>query len=130
AGAVISGAYFGDKMSPLSDTTCLASGVNKVNIFVHVRHMVWTVTPAVLFAWIMFTVLGLKYAPDGELEMGAIDAMLNGLADNFKLTPLLLLPMALVILMIILQVPALPGILGVSGLGVVCCIYQGHGLTD
>ena len=130
AGAVISGAYFGDKMSPLSDTTCLASGVNKVNIFVHVRHMVWTVTPAVIFAWIMFTVLGLKYAPDSELEMGAIDAMLNGLADNFKLTPLLLLPMALVILMIILQVPALPGILGVSGLGVVCCIYQGHGLTD
>lgn len=130
AGAVICGAYFGDKMSPLSDTTCLASGVNKVNIFVHVRHMVWTVTPAVIFSLLMFAIMGLKYAPSGSLEMGAIDAMLDGLAANFKMTPLLLLPMALVILMIILQVPALPGILGVALLGAGCSVYQGHGLSD
>lgn len=130
AGAVICGAYFGDKMSPLSDTTCLASGVNKVNIFVHVRHMVWTVTPSVVFSWIMFTVLGLKYAPTSTLEMGAIDSMLNGIADNFQLSPLLLLPMVLVVLMIIFQVPALPGILGVAVLGAICSIIQGHGLAD
>lgn len=130
AGAVICGAYFGDKMSPLSDTTCLASGVNKVNIFVHVRHMVWTVTPAVIFAWIMFGILGAKYAPSGELAMSAITEMLDGLAANFKLSPVLLLPMVMVILMIVLQVPALPGILGVAVLGVICSLYQGHGLTD
>ena len=130
AGAVICGAYFGDKMSPLSDTTCLASGVNKVNIFVHVRHMVWTVTPSVLFSWVMFTVLGLRYAPTSTLEMGAIDAMLDGIAGSFQLSPWLLLPMALVVLMIIFQVPALPGILGVSVLGAVCSIIQGHGLAD
>lgn len=130
AGAVICGAYFGDKMSPLSDTTCLASGVNKVNIFVHIRHMVWTVTPAVIFAWVMFMILGAKYAPSGDLAMTSINEMLAGLEASFKLSPLLLLPMAAVILMIILQVPALPGILGVSLLGVVCSIYQGHGLAD
>lgn len=129
AGAVISGAYFGDKMSPLSDTTCLASGVNKVDIFVHIRHMVWTVTPSVIFTWIMFAILGLRYSPEGAVEMTAIDTMLDGLAANFKLSPLLLLPMLLVVFMIILQVPALPGIFGVAALGIGCAIYQGADLA-
>lgn len=130
AGAVICGAYFGDKMSPLSDTTCLASGVNKVNIFVHIRHMVWTVTPAVIFSWVMFIILGARYAPEGDVAMTSINEMLAGLEMSFKLSPVLLLPMLVVVLMIIFQVPALPGILGVTILGVICSIYQGNGLAD
>ncbi|HZK01381.1 MAG TPA: Na+/H+ antiporter NhaC family protein, partial [Anaerovoracaceae bacterium] len=59
-GAIISGAYFGDKMSPLSDTTNLAPAVAGSTLFEHIRHMIWTVTPSLILALILFGILGTK----------------------------------------------------------------------
>ena len=70
AGAVISGAYFGDKMSPLSDTTNMASAVAGVNLFEHIRHMVYTVTPTLIIALALYAILGTRYS--GSTRTGGI----------------------------------------------------------
>src|SRR5690606_35375667 len=68
AGAVISGSYFGDKMSPLSDTTNLAPAMAGTDLFTHVKYMIFTTGPSILIALTLFTVLGLNYGKtDGDL---------------------------------------------------------------
>lgn len=93
AGAIISGAYFGDKVSPLSDTTILASSVTDTPLFTHIRYMMITTVPSLLIAVILFTVMGLTH--DGgstAQEMNAFAATLEG---KFNITPwLLLVPVA------------------------------------
>ena len=68
AGAIISGAYFGDKMSPLSDTTNLAPAVAEVDLFSHIRHMTWTGIPALVFALILFTIIGFTAEPATDID--------------------------------------------------------------
>jgi NhaC family Na+:H+ antiporter len=116
AGAVVSGAYFGDKMSPLSDTTNLAPAVAGTDVFTHIRHMVYTTGPGYLFALVMFGILGMKYA-DGSLEASDIDLMLATMRDNFSIHPVLLLPPVLVIVMVVLRIPPLPALLGGTVIG-------------
>ena len=91
AGAIVSGAYFGDKMSPLSDTTNLAPAVAGTDVFTHVRHMMYTSAPAYLIALILFGILGLRYA-GGALETQSIDTMLVTMQANFSINLWLLLP--------------------------------------
>ncbi|SNX75676.1 transporter (NhaC family) [Bacillus oleivorans] len=81
AGAIISGAFFGDKMSPLSDTTNLASGIVKVDLFEHIKNMMWTTVPAFLISFIIFAVL----SPDHtSQDLSAIEAIQSGLLEaNF-----------------------------------------------
>ena len=65
AGAVISGAYFGDKMSPLSDTTNLAPAVAGTDLFTHIRHMIWTTGPSLLIALLLLLIIGFRGTASG-----------------------------------------------------------------
>ena len=87
AGAIISGAYFGDKISPLSDTTVLASSVNKVDLFTHIRYMLFTTGPAILITLVIFTIIGLFH---GAPEQVQIEEYSDVLSRRFNITPWLL----------------------------------------
>ncbi len=116
AGAIISGAYFGDKMSPLSDTTNLAPAVAGTDLFSHIRHMVYTVTPAYVLAIGLYVFLGLRFSR-GLLESHNIETMFATLKTHFFIHPLLLLPPVLVIVMVVLKIPPLPALMGGTALG-------------
>ncbi len=107
AGAAIVGAYAGDKMSPLSDTTLMAPAVAGTNVMTHIRHMMWTVTPSFLISLVVFLLLGLRANANANLSQ--IASMQNALLDNFTISPLLLIPPILVLGVVIMKAPALPG---------------------
>ncbi len=130
AGAIISGAYFGDKMSPLSDTTNLAPATAGTDLFTHVRHMAYTGVPSLIIALIIFTVIGFKYS-GGSVDSPEVNTMLTTLENTFNISPWLLLMPLLVIFMVILKIPALPALLGGSMLGaIVAAIAQGSSISD
>lgn len=130
AGAVVSGAYFGDKMSPLSDTTNLAPAVAGTDVITHVKHMVWTVTPSYLIAGVLFFILGLQFSGD-HLESGQLDAMLAALSGNFNVDPLLLIAPVLVIAMVVMKIPPIPAILAGAFIGgVFAMTHQAKPLVD
>ncbi len=121
AGAIISGAYFGDKMSPLSDTTNLAPAMAGTELFTHVRHMIYTTAPSLTIALIIYALLGIRYA-GSEIQGENVATILSTLDGHFSLHPLLLIPPCLVILMVITRMPALPALLAGSILGGICAI--------
>lgn len=130
AGAIISGAYFGDKMSPLSDTTNLAPAMAGTELFSHMKHMVYTTTPSYLAAMVIYTVMGFTIVGDGA-DMATIDMYLDTLGSNFTISPVMLVPPVCVLLMVIFKVPAIPGLLGVAALGgVFAAVFQGSGLRE
>jgi NhaC family Na+:H+ antiporter len=105
AGAIISGAYFGDKMSPLSDTTNLAPAVAGTDLFTHIRHMAWTTGPSFTLALILFTALGL--GADLSSDSDSLQALKITLGDAFNITPLALIPLVVVFVMAFRKVPPL-----------------------
>ncbi len=86
AGAVISGAYFGDKLSPLSDTTNLAPAMAGTDLFTHIRYMLYTTVPSLLISLILFTIIGLKYA-EGALNAEEIATVQNLIQETINITP-------------------------------------------
>jgi Na+:H+ antiporter, NhaC family len=129
AGAIISGAYFGDKLSPLSDTTNLAPAVAGAELFEHVRYLLHTTIPALVIALGLYLLLG--RGAGGDASTDAVQAIRTTLADHFNLSPLLLLPPVLVIVMVVLKLPALPALLGGAVLGAgFAGGWQGAGLKD
>jgi NhaC family Na+:H+ antiporter len=109
AGAIISGAYFGDKMSPLSDTTNLAPAMAGTDLFTHIRHMVWTTAPSITIALILFAVVGMiSTTPQ---DTGAMREIQGALQSHFVIAWYMLLPVALVLALVIRRVPALPALL-------------------
>ena len=121
AGAIISGAYFGDKMSPLSDTTNLAPAVTGTDLFAHIKHMAWTTTPSFLMALVIFMILG--FGVDSDIEDSTIILLTETLDATFNITLLALLPLLVVFLMAIRKVPALPTILFGAILGGVMAFF-------
>ena len=129
-GALISGSYFGDKLSPLSDTTNLAPAVSGATLFDHVRHMMYTTIPSILIAMAIYGVLGLKFAGT-ELDYDKISILRNAISGSFKVSLLMFLPPAVVIMLVIRKVPALPGLMVGAILGAVCAaLFQGAGMAD
>ncbi len=110
AGAIISGAYFGDKMSPLSDTTNLAPAMAGTDLITHIKYMMWTTVPSILISLIIFLFIGFFTESSGDLDQ--INSILEALDSSFNITPWLLLVPAAVIVMIILKIPAIPALLG------------------
>jgi len=130
AGCIVSGAYFGDKMSPLSDTTNLAPAMAGSTLFEHIGYMVYTTGPTYLICLVLYGLIGAKYA-GSSLDTGSIDMILNAIAGNFNITPLLLLPPVIVIVLIALKIPAIPGLLSGTVLGgIFAVIFQGSTLGD
>jgi NhaC family Na+:H+ antiporter len=128
AGAVVSGAYFGDKMSPLSDTTNLAPAMAGSTLFDHIRHMVYTVTPSLIIALVVFLILGRS---SGEANMDVVNDLQEGILANFNINLALLIPPLLVIVIVALKLPALPGLLGGVILGCIFgSMFQGVALAD
>ncbi len=122
AGAIISGAYFGDKMSPLSDTTNLAPAMAGAELFDHIKHMMYTTMPAMIIALVMYGVIGFKYAGNNINSSQILDIQ-NTLLSNYNtLSPLLLLVPAGVILMVVLKVPAIPGLIAGALFGAIIAI--------
>ncbi len=124
-GCIISGAYFGDKMSPLSDTTNLAPGVAGADLFDHIRHMIYTTGPSYIVCLVVFGLMGMKYA-SGEIDQVGIDSMLSALDATYSINPILLIAPILVIVMVVMKVPAIPGLFmgGLLG-GIFAFMFQG-----
>lgn len=110
AGAILSGAYFGDKLSPLSDTTNLAPAMAGTDVFTHVKYMMKSTIVAYSIALIFFGVYGFTHASGGNVDTSQAEILANGLKDTFNINPLLLIPPIVVIGAIALKIPAIPGI--------------------
>ncbi|MBE0666967.1 MAG: sodium:proton antiporter, partial [Bacteroidales bacterium] len=129
AGAIISGAYFGDKMSPLSDTTNLAPAVAGTDLFTHIRYMVLTTGPTWIITLIIFLVIGFTREHSGtEASAAVVQAAIK---TKFNVTPVLLIVPAMLIFIIVKKVPPLPALLGGTLLGALCAvIFQPHILKE
>lgn len=121
AGAIISGAYFGDKLSPMSDTTNLAAASTGVDLFDHIRHMLWTTVPSFLIALIIFSFIGSSDAATPE----EIEALQQSLKVEFAIGPHLLLPLLLMLTLVYKRFPAYPSIV-ISALvgGLFALVFQ------
>ncbi len=104
AGAIISGAYFGDKISPLSDTTVLASSMSKVPMFEHIRYLMYTTVPSIVITLIIFTILGFSHSGS---DASLVNEYTSVLDSKFNITPWLLIVPALTAVMIARRMPAL-----------------------
>jgi len=115
AGAIISGAYFGDKMSPLSDTTNLAPAMAGTDLITHIKHMAWTTIPSISVTLIIFLVMGFFVSSTTNVE--GVEALQSAIASKFNISPWLFLVPVAVIGMILKKVPAVPALMAGSLLG-------------
>ncbi|MDK2799284.1 MAG: Na+:H+ antiporter, NhaC family [Clostridiales bacterium] len=129
AGAVVVGAYLGDKLSPISDTTILAAATAEVDIFDHVRSMLWTTLPAFIISLIVYQIFSFKIS--GSIDYSRINQLLDGIAATFKLNPLLLLPPVAVFYLSYKKVPSIPALwVGTVLAMILALILQGAGFKD
>ena len=119
AGMSISGAVFGDKMSPFSDTTNMAPAAAGTDIYKHIKSMLWTIIPAFLISLVLYFVLGLRYNTSSADAMKDLQAIMDTLQASFTISPLLLIVPVLTILLVIKKVPATIALLVGAVMGVI-----------
>lgn len=129
AGAIVAGAYFGDKMSPLSDIPNLAVVVAGSNLFDHIKHMMWSGGPAWLLGLLIYLLIGFQYQAE-EVSSASMDLILSTLKTNFNFNLLLLLPLVIVFYFAIKKKPTIPGML-LSSLvaAILAAIFQKTSIT-
>ncbi|MCH7408300.1 Na+/H+ antiporter NhaC [Belliella sp. DSM 111904] len=115
AGAIISGAYFGDKMSPLSDTTNLAPAMAGTDLFTHIKHMTKTTVPSILITLVIFGVIGFTSGAEGSVEQ--VKGISSVISEKFNINGWLFIVPAVVLVMIVKKVPAVPALLAGALLG-------------
>ncbi|HFE67299.1 MAG TPA: Na+/H+ antiporter NhaC, partial [Chloroflexi bacterium] len=108
AGAVISGAYFGDKMSPLSETTNLAAAVAGTKLYTHIRGMMWTAVPSILISLVIFGFIGLRQVPQVPLDLTEVLRIMESVYNTGLLT---MIPLLVVLIMSLKKVPAYSSIM-------------------
>lgn len=118
-GAVISGAYFGDKLSPMSDNTNMGSAMSGCSLYEHIGSMMYTTVPATLITLILYVLLGLKYT-SGAMDSSNIDLMMTTLDSTFHISLIAVIPAILMLVVSVLKVPA---ILGLSGCAIFSLIF-------
>ena len=124
AGAVLSGAYFGDKMSPLSDTTNMAPAMVGTDLYTHIKHMSYTTGVSYGITLVIEIVLGFFYG-GGETNLESVNQILAGIDAQFSVNPLLLLPPVIIMVLAFRKIPAVPGIvIGILAAGVLGAIFQ------
>lgn len=131
AGAVVSGAFFGDKVSPLSDTTNLAPAVTGQNVFDHIKNMMPTTVPAMLIALTIYVVAGYALIEPADTSFASIERITTRLDQDFQLGLIPLLPALAVLILALMKKPPLPSLFAGVLLGaLVAMFYQGAGLHD
>jgi NhaC family Na+:H+ antiporter len=126
AGAIVSGAYFGDKLSPMSDTTNLAAAVTSVDLFDHIRHMLWTTLPSFAITLVIFAFIGSSDAAAPQ----EIEELQHALATEFNIGVYLLLPLLLMLTLVFKRMPAYPSIVVSALVGAVfAVIFQPDAVT-
>ncbi len=129
AGAVVAGAYFGDKMSPFSDIPNLAAVTAGANLFDHIKHTVWSAAPGWLISLAVFFLAGLRFR-GRTMDSAGMTALLDTLRASFRFNVLLLLPMLLVFYMAFTKRPTIPGMLLSSALAaVLAAVFQGESVV-
>jgi Na+:H+ antiporter, NhaC family len=130
AGAVISGAYVGDKMSPLSDTTVMTASLCRVDLIEHIKSMLYVSGPAALGAALLFLLAGVFYV-DGDADTARVGSAVDGLVSHFTIGWYMLLPVVIVIGLLILRMPSIPVITFGSVLGIVwAALFQDVAILD
>lgn len=119
-GAIISGSYFGDKISPLSDTTNLAAAVTETPVFDHIRYLLFTTGPSMVISLILFTVIGLNLETSGSAVDVSVE--LAAIQETFNITIWLLIPPVVVLTMIMKKVPAIPSLFVGIVAGAICAL--------
>lgn len=129
-GAVISGSYFGDKLSPMSDNTNMASAMTGATLYEHIGSMMYTTVPATVITLGLYIVLGLRYT-SGAMDSSNIDLMMQTLDSTFHISIIAIIPAVLMLVVSALKVPA---ILGLSGCAVFSLVFamlmQGTAFTE
>ncbi|MCU7554171.1 Na+/H+ antiporter NhaC [Alteromonas sp. ASW11-19] len=129
AGAVVSGSYFGDKISPLSETTNLAPAVAGTDLFEHIRYMMWTTVPSFIIALILFMVLG--FSESGSATAARIEQMQSLLDNSFSLGWHLLIPLLVLLTLAIKKMPAFPAVsIGAILGGIWAILFQPEVITS
>jgi NhaC family Na+:H+ antiporter len=123
AGAIVAGAYFGDKLSPFSDTTNLAPIAAGSNLFDHIRHMLWTTTPAWLLGMLVYFVIGVMSEQDHMATMERAEQIQLILKNGFEFHWLLLLPAVITLTFAVRKKPVIPGMLLSSAVAAILAIY-------
>lgn len=130
AGAVLSGAYFGDKMSPLSDTTNLAPAMAGTDLYTHIKHMAYTTGVSYGLTLIIEVILGFFYG-GGSANIETVNQILTTLDGQFNINIVFLLPPVLVMVCAYKKIPAIPGITaGVLSAAILGFLFQGNGFGD
>lgn len=130
AGMVVSGASFGDKMSPVSDTTNLAAMSAETDLYAHIRSMLYTTVPTYIIALFLFTIVGLEYA-DQALSVQQLNELKEHLAIEFSIGPVTLLPLVVLLVLGIRRVPAEPSMLASIATAIALALTtQGRGITE
>lgn len=130
AGAILSGAYFGDKMSPLSDTTNLTPTVTGATLFGHIKHMMYTAAPAFLITAVLFTVIGLQYSVD-SIDSEHVDTLLVQLSTNFNISWVAFTPIILLVALMMMKKPAVVSIFAAAMYGgVLAAFSQGYSFSN
>jgi len=130
AGAIVAGAYFGDKMSPFSDVANLAPIAAGTNLFDHIKHMMWSATPAWLIGLFIYFLVGLRYEAKA-VESEKMILIMNTLKENFNFNVFLLLPMVIVFYYAFTKKPTIPGMLLSSLVAcILAAIFQKASLTE
>ena len=127
AGFIISGAYFGDKMSPLSDTTNLAPAVSGSELFDHIRAMLWTTLPTLLIVIVISLLMGSSVQDMDNSRVGLIQDMMRA---EFKISLWGVVPPTVILIMALLKIPAIPGIVAGLCAGVLLSLFQGASLRE
>lgn len=132
AGAAISGAYFGDKMSPLSDTTNLAPAMAGTDVFTHVKFMMMPTGVVYIICLVFYGIIGMKYGDAAAGSgIGKVAEISDGLSGSFNINPALLIPPVLVIVCVAMKMPAIPGItVGILAGLALGLIFQDYTLGD
>jgi len=128
AGAVISGAYFGDKMSPLSDTTNLAPAMAGTDLFTHIKYMSYTTVPTIVVTIIIFSILGLTLEANGDAD---VSNLLTVIDQTFNITPwLFAVPLAVIALIMMKTKPIIALSVGIVLAGVFALVFQADTLSQ
>jgi len=131
AGMIISGAYFGDKLSPISDTTNLSAASAETNLYDHIVAMLYTTVPAYVICLIIYTALGYGFTAEANINLAQVTQIQSILDEKFNLNLIVLLPMLALLVMMLIKINAIPAMLLTTFLAtLISLIFQNSSLTE